>query len=1248
MADGSATARAQADGDGASMSRVIKLGLGLIMLALALFGVRRELRVHAFVGAAGASCIGNINRLTNPSGFSSTDFSSSTSVVVPSSTGAISLDTNQVPLNPQQIVLPFAQDVDVKYVYRNAGASHMLGWFYYDQLKTGSKPFVITTNGVDSLADWDNDGIPDWFQTAKGTSRPQDGLWHITGSNTVPDLANSGYTYKDQTSFYYGHVPHVLELLSGVANSTVAADHAQDFIFKICDDDTDTASWPSGAGYTPTADVIGSTTVVSTNNPTGTNPDGIPDYDVNNDGIAGNEADRAYDLGTVQGNREIVFFAVTSYSSNLHRAGLGLTGSGSDIQTDSQPWFTKNLLNPDRGGYAPGTVLQKQAIGCSRDDSVCYLAQGATLGWLDATTISRLNTAPYNYLHLDNTVNTIAVGSDGSVPHFVVNAPSTDPNRWIMALDDQPEYPGASDSDYNDVVFLIERTNGGLVVSQNQVKSTDIPTGSTANDYMISKIRLRFSATYPLPGCTAAANANIQFYWSVDNVNWYPAGFPTAATSGDITIDVLSLGIIGHQVYWKANFISSSQYCQPVLNSMNVGYEALQHGEYKFDSPVPAANVVFSGSLETSSSQWTVTRNDYRSRGHFYSSQLFNPTTLQDSSIVNWDSGTVMNSTASSLRQGIFTNVNGLSLLWNATNGSAGAAPTLYGKILSANDRTAKANGALIFDFNGDGLTNDLDAAYVMEWTRGLEYPQNPPTGSTTTTERAWKLGAIHNSSPAIIGTPGHPPWLDGTNAALGTFKNAYNGTSWLGDVNGVMKRRTVAIIGAQDGMLHGFDAGNFHNSNELVCATQQTRLVRGCFAPDNTGGPPDYGTGKEIFAYIPPTLINAMKNNVGPVFGNPTYPEAEVDGSVAVDDVYYQPTTPVTGNPKNTFVTAAFASLGQQWNYITAIGWTTMNYSGTTPVSTLPFPLWTNDWTDPDYRGSGMSPATGVATTPNGTRWIVMTNSGLAQAATEGTIDEYAFVIDASNGTTITNGKIALDVANPPLAYGFASSPNLVDSDGDGINDRAYMVDTSGRIFRVNLGNLTKCQIGSTGEPVFSGMAINVLSPSKVQLFLGGGANPDGSNLPATPSTLHIFALEDDDPASGATCTAATVVYKYATPGNQSTWATPFVAGTSVYVATSSSTEEGVCATGAGQLIGLSTTGNNATTNPQPSSVTTPVPLNNAAASSISVYDGHVFLNGIAQETAVIGASNSWNNLPSGAGTGSGVTLGTLHWTEQ
>jgi hypothetical protein len=137
---------------------------------------------------------------------------------------------------------------------------------------------------------------------------------------------------------------------------------------------------------------------------------------------------------------------------------------------------------------------------------------------------------------------------------------------------------------------------------------------------------------------------------------------------------------------------------------------------------------------------------------------------------------------------------------------------------------------------------------------------------------------------------------------------------------------------------------------------------------------------------------------------------------------------------------------------------------------------------------------------------------------------------------------------------------------------------------------------------------------------------------------------LEDDDPVSGATCSQATLVYKYATPGDQSTWAAPYIAGSDVYVATSASTEESACATGAGALLGLSTDGNSATTNPQPSSVLAAVTLTNAAVSSIRIYNGHAFVNGISQETAVVGAANSWNNVSSGTGTGSGVSLSTLH----
>src|SRR5262249_27631831 len=155
-----------------------------------------------------------------------------------------------------------------------------------------------------------------------------------------------------------------------------------------------------------------------------TKSDGIPDYDVNGDGTVGNESDRGVDLGVIQGNKEIVFFAVTFFSSDIQKRGLGMSKtSTTTVTTYSQPWFTKNMLTPDSGGYAATSPTRPPALGCARDDSTCAGKAHADIGWLDQATIDRLNTAPYHNLKLDNTVTTIKVGADGSAPHFVVNAP---------------------------------------------------------------------------------------------------------------------------------------------------------------------------------------------------------------------------------------------------------------------------------------------------------------------------------------------------------------------------------------------------------------------------------------------------------------------------------------------------------------------------------------------------------------------------------------------------------------------------------------------------------------------------------------------------------------------------------------------------------------------------------------------------------------------------------------------------------
>ena len=53
------------------------------------------------------------------------------------------------------------------------------------------------------------------------------------------------------------------------------------------------------------------------------------------------------------------------------------------------------------------------------------------------------------------------------------------------------------------------------------------------------------------------------------------------------------------------------------------------------------------------------------------------------------------------------------------------------------------------------------------------------------------------------------------------------------------------------------------------------------------------------MFAFVPPTLITSLKNNTPKIrqsSSSPSYPQADIDGSVSVDDIYYTPTNTITG----------------------------------------------------------------------------------------------------------------------------------------------------------------------------------------------------------------------------------------------------------------------------------------------------------------------------------------------------------------
>ena len=150
-------------------------------------------------------------------------------------------------------------------------------------------------------------------------------------------------------------------------------------------------------------------------------------------------------------------------------------------------------------------------------------------------------------------------------------------------------------------------------------------------------------------------------------------------------------------------------------------------------------------------------------------------------------------------------------------------------------------------------------------------------------TRKEWLLGQIDHSVPAVETPPGRPAWYYGTSVTQAER------TSFDTFVSAKWERPTAVYVGSRDGMLHAFDGGQFRwgymdggvfkwGDNP---ATSTITEYRGYFKWD-VNGIPDYGTGNELWAFIPSNLISRLKNNL--LLGQD---QAYVDASPALSDVY-------------------------------------------------------------------------------------------------------------------------------------------------------------------------------------------------------------------------------------------------------------------------------------------------------------------------------------------------------------------------
>jgi hypothetical protein len=439
-------------------------------------------------------------------------------------------------------------------------------------------------------------------------------------------------------------------------------------------------------------------------------------------------------------------------------------------------------------------------------------------------------------------------------------------------------------------------------------------------------------------------------------------------------------------------------------------------------------------------------------------------------------------------------------------------------------------------DLNGDNNPDDTDKSLLINWTRGYQ--------DNGTTAKLWPLGPVDHSVPALVTPPGTPGWLYGT-AITNEMVNSYK--TFRDDK---AERDSVLFVGARDGMLHAFDAGQFRwGDNPDTTITEK----RGYFKDS------DYGTGDELWAFIPAALLPKLKNNL-----LETDNQAFVDASPTIVDVY------IPDGTSGDWKTVLLSALGNGGDSVFCL-------DVTDPTS--PTFMW--EYTNPSLYKSSSSPSAasvGQIISGGNATWVGMFVSGDVASGEYPAI----FVVDIATGSLIK--KIDLDRVNSgdstqtAVAGGTISGqPALLDSDSNGYIDRMYLGMDNGNLYKVNLpddpstpGDISYCVLNSGltvtddggifGSPTV--VADNDYNTDgsidyNIKVLYGTGDSPFADE-DLSSTTYHFFALVDED--GKGECSAGTLDWSITLPANNRIWSSAFAAAGKVYFGTTTAETEDPC----------------------------------------------------------------------------------------
>jgi Neisseria PilC beta-propeller domain len=408
----------------------------------------------------------------------------------------------------------------------------------------------------------------------------------------------------------------------------------------------------------------------------------------------------------------------------------------------------------------------------------------------------------------------------------------------------------------------------------------------------------------------------------------------------------------------------------------------------------------------------------------------------------------------------------------------------------SANFKTVTSLGAT--------GANDAVRTNVINFLRGDRSLEKTATNTAGIfRERGSALGDIMHSSPVFVGAPRGG---DGTKA-YSDFRNA----------NANRARRIY--VGANDGMVHAFDAGTFDTT-------------KGTF--------PDGGTGQEVFAYIPSMLIPRLKD-LSALDYNLGKHQYYVDGGLTSRDVVF--------STDNAWHTVLVGTLGAGGKGLYALDVT--NPSPTSAADAANKILWeitpstrlsgsgsTTTSVANEYPDLGDTFSEPVLAKLNDGSWAMVVGNGY----NSGTGKAMLYLINPANGS-----QIAAIQAGTSTTSGL-SSPAVYDIDGNGTIDYVYAGDIQGKLWRFDLkGNspatwktnpVAEINLGGNTQPIVAAPAVlphpqgGLMVNFATGAYFNEGDSPAGWDIANDAVQNYAYGIWDGAPASATALQTQTITH--------------------------------------------------------------------------------------------------------------------------